>query len=67
MRNLPKNVKRAAAGLIAMTAAGTASAGQLADAVTNGVDTAELLLIGVCVLTVSGIIFLIRSGKKTAN
>ena len=67
MRTLPKNVKKIAAGLMAMAAAGTASAGQLSEAVAGGVDKTELLLIGVIVLTVSGIILLVRSGKKTAG
>ncbi|MCW4455543.1 hypothetical protein OK348_12175 [Flavobacterium sp. MXW15] len=44
-----------------------AFAGELADAVTDGVDRAELMLIGVAVLTVAGLIFMIRSGKKAAN
>lgn len=51
----------------AMTAAGAASAGDLATAVTSGIDSAELMLIGVAVLTVSGVIFLIKSGKRTAT
>lgn len=56
-----------AAGVTAMTVAGMANAGALADAVTGGVDTAELLLIGAIVLTCSGIILLIRSGKKASG
>lgn len=51
----------------AMMASPLAYAGELSDAVQGGVDTTELMAIGVIVLTVAGIILLIRSGKKAAN
>lgn len=65
--NLPKEVKKVAAGVAAMTVAGAASAGELAAAATGGMDKAELTLIGVAVLAVCGLIFLIKSGKRTAT
>lgn len=39
----------------------------LAAAVTSNVDTAELIAIGVVVLGISGIVLMVRSGKKTAT
>lgn len=61
--------KLAAASAVAMTAAmtGPAFAGELAEAATSGMDKSELMLIGVAVLAVSGVIFLIRAGRKTAG
>lgn len=47
--------------------ASQAHAGVLADAVTDGIDVAELTLIGVAVLAMYGVIALIRGGKKAAN
>ena len=59
----------AAATAAATTAmvSGAAYAGEYSEAVSGGVDKTELTAIGVIVLTVSGIILLIRSGKKAAN
>lgn len=58
---------KVAAGATALVVSGVASAGELSEAVSGGVDKTELTAIGVIVLGVSGIILLIRSGKKTAN
>jgi len=59
----------AAATTAATTAmvSGAAFAGDLSEAVNGGVDKAELTAIGVVVLTIAGIILLIRSAKKSAN
>jgi len=48
-------------------ASAPAFAGEYAEAVKGGVDTAELLAIGVVVLTVAGIILFIRSGRKATG
>lgn len=48
-------------------ASAPAFAGEYAEAVKGGVDTAEILAIGIVVLTVTGIILFIRSGKKAAT
>lgn len=60
---------RNTAAALAVTAfvAGNAHAGALADAVTDGVDTAELMLIGAVALGVTGIIMLIRGGRKAGG
>ncbi|MGH8040317.1 MAG: hypothetical protein ACRES5_08515 [Pseudomonas sp.] len=50
----------------AMVAA-PAFAGDLADAVTQSAEPAELTLIGVAVLTLCGVILMIRSGKRAAS
>ncbi|ASY88984.1 hypothetical protein ACCP16_13800 [Xanthomonas citri pv. malvacearum] len=44
-----------------------AFAGEMSEAVSSGVDKTELTAIGVIVLSVAGIILLIRSGKKSAS
>ncbi|KAB7763911.1 hypothetical protein [Xanthomonas maliensis] len=44
-----------------------AFAGEMSDAVKASIDNTELLGIGVIVLTISGIVLMIRSGKKAAN
>jgi len=58
---------KVAACATALVVSGAATAGDLAEAVSGGVDKTELTAIGVIVLSISGIILLIRSGKKTAN
>ncbi|PJJ98280.1 hypothetical protein CO615_09760 [Lysobacteraceae bacterium NML75-0749] len=63
------NRKMAAAGAMLTTAAMApqfAFAGELATAFEGGVDKAELSAIGVVVLAVCGIVFLIRSARRTA-
>lgn len=47
--------------------AGNAHAGALADAITGGLDEAELMLIGAGVLTLVGIVVLIRKSSKAAG
>lgn len=48
-------------------ASGAAFAGEMSEAVSAGVDKTEIIAIGVVVLTITGIILMIRSGKKSAN
>lgn len=55
------------AGVAAVATAGAASAGELATAVTDGLDKGELTLIGVGVLTLCGVVALIKSGKRAAS
>jgi hypothetical protein len=61
--------KLAGVAAIGMTAAmsGPAFAGELASAVTAGLDGAELTLIGVAVLTLTAVVVMIRSGKRAAG
>lgn len=70
MKNLPARAKQIATGATAFAVTAMASApafaGDLASAATDGMDKAELLLIGAAVLTLCGVIALIRSGKKAA-
>ncbi|XQA67129.1 hypothetical protein ACM9XC_07285 [Xanthomonas sacchari] len=56
-----------AVGATALVVSGLASAGEMAEAVSAGVDKTELTAIGVVVLTITGIILMIRSGKKAGN
>ncbi len=67
--NLAHRARQIGAGLAASAFAFAAQAGELADAVTGELATAkaEIMLIGAAVLTVAGVILLIRSGKKAAN
>ncbi|MDC8639993.1 hypothetical protein [Xanthomonas hortorum] len=58
---------QAAAVATTAMAAPMAFAGEYSEAVSSGVDKTELTAIGVIVLSVAGIILLIRSGKKSAN
>lgn len=44
-----------------------AHAGELADAVTGAIDQTELMLIGAAVLVLSGIVALIRGGRKASG
>lgn len=67
MRNFSTRVKQAAAATAAALVSTGAFAGPAADAVSGGVDKAELISIGIVVLTVSGIILFIKSGKRAAN
>ncbi|KUJ02722.1 hypothetical protein AR275_18770 [Stenotrophomonas maltophilia] len=66
-----KNVrnKLAAVSAIGMTALASAPAfaGDLATAATEGMDKAELTLIGVAVLTLAGVIALIRAARRAAS
>lgn len=59
-------LKAAAVATTAMVAA-PAFAGDLATAVTEGLNGAELTLIGVGVLTLSGIVVLIKKGQRAAG
>lgn len=54
---------------LAMAAAPAAFAqgADLAGAVTAEVDTAQLIAIGLVVMTVAGIVMFVRSGKRVAN
>lgn len=68
------NVSRFKAGFAAllaapaaMFAAGNASAGDLATAVTGALDTAEMTLIGVGVLALTGIVVLIKKSQRAAG
>lgn len=66
-----KTLKKITGGVsaFALTAmvAGQAHAGALADAITGGLDEAELMLIGAAVLTLTGIVVLIRKSGKAAG
>ncbi|WP_242876815.1 hypothetical protein [Stenotrophomonas maltophilia] len=66
-----KNVrnKLAAVSAIGMTALASAPAfaGELATAATEGMDKAELILIGVAVLSLCGVIALIRAGRRASS
>ena len=64
LRNAVSKVVAGAA--VALTSA-SAFAGDLSQAVADGVDKTELTAIGVIVLGISGVILLIRSGKKAAT
>jgi hypothetical protein len=55
------------AGVAAVATAGAASAGELATAVTDGIDKGELTLIGVGVLAVCGIIVLIKAARRASG
>lgn len=46
---------------------GNASAGDLATAVTGALDTAEMTLIGVGVLALTGIVVLIKKSQRAAG
>lgn len=61
--------KLAAVSAIGMTALASAPAfaGDLATAATEGMDKAELTLIGVAVLTLAGVIALIRAARRAAS
>ncbi|MGG4627414.1 hypothetical protein ACLPGS_00345 [Stenotrophomonas maltophilia] len=61
--------KLAAVSAIGMTALASAPAfaGELASAATDGMDKAELILIGVAVLSLSGVIALIRAGRRASS
>jgi hypothetical protein len=65
--NLSLRAKQLAAGAVAALAASAANAGALATALEGSVDTAELMLIGGVVMTITGIILLIRSGRKAGG
>ncbi|WP_343650849.1 hypothetical protein [Stenotrophomonas sp.] len=62
-------IKIAAAGTAATAALATspAFAGEYAEAVKAGVDNAELLAIGVVVVTIGGVLLFIRSGKQATR
>lgn len=65
--NIRNKVAGAAAVATAALYAGAASAGPLADAASEGMDNAELYLIGAAVLTLSGVVVLIRKGQRAAG
>ncbi|WP_408953709.1 hypothetical protein [Lysobacter sp. Hz 25] len=67
MRKLTTRIKQAAVGTAAALVATAASAGAAADAVKAGVDNAELIAIGIVVLTIAGIVLFVKSGKRVAN
>ncbi|MDR2872066.1 MAG: hypothetical protein LBV45_06020 [Xanthomonadaceae bacterium] len=48
-------------------ASGYAFAGEFSEAMSSGFDATELTAIGVVVLTATGIIFLIRSGRRAGS
>lgn len=60
-------MKATALALTAAVFAPMAHAGALADAVTDGIDVAEVMLIGAAVLALSGIIALIKGGKRASG
>ncbi|WP_312704148.1 hypothetical protein [Stenotrophomonas lactitubi] len=71
MKNFKKNlrkfgIKAAAVASTAMVAA-PAFAGELASAATEGMDKAELTLIGVAVLTLCGVVALIKKGQRASG
>ncbi len=66
-KNLRKiGLKAAAIASTAMVAA-PAFAGDLATAATEGMDKAELTLIGVAVLTLCGVVALIKKGQRASG
>lgn len=48
-------------------ASAPAFAGEMSEAVSGGVDKAELIAIGVVLMTISGVIVFIRSGRKATG
>lgn len=58
---------RAGAVAASFVVAGSAMAGDLATAVTSGLDSAEMTLIGVGVLTLTGIVVLIKKAQRAAG
>lgn len=58
---------RAAAVTTAALVAAPAFAGELATAASDGMDKAELILIGVAVLTLCGVVALIRAGRRASG
>lgn len=67
MRKFTTNMKRGLAAVASTAFVAAANAGVYADAVTDGIDPAEVTLIGVAVLGVVGIIYLIKSGRRAAS
>lgn len=71
VKNLPARAKQIATGATAFAVTALASApafaGDLATGATGGMDKAELLLIGVAILTLCGVIALIKAGKRAAS
>ncbi|WP_422506154.1 hypothetical protein [Stenotrophomonas sp. GZD-301] len=59
-------LKAAAVATTAMAAA-PAFAGDLASAATSGMDSAELILIGVGVLTLSAVVVLVKKGQRASG
>ncbi|WP_375066904.1 hypothetical protein AB9L18_10395 [Stenotrophomonas lactitubi] len=59
--------KKAAAVAAAALVTGPAFAGDLATAATSGMDGGELTLIGVAVLTLCGIVALIKKGQRASG
>jgi len=66
-KNLRKiGIKAAAIASTALVAA-PAFAGELATAATEGMDKGELTLIGVAVLTLCGVVALIKKGQRASG
>lgn len=69
--DIKNKIKKAAIGFAATATTAlvpvAAFAGELDEAVSQGVDKTVLTAIGVVALTITGIILLIRSGKKAAS
>lgn len=63
------NHKLAAASAFALTAVmtGPAFAGPLAEAASSEMDKGELALVGAAVLTLCGVVALIRAGRKASG
>lgn len=71
MKNFILNARKKVAAVATTASVALASApafaGEYSEAVKGGVDNAELMAIGVVVLTVAGIILFIRSGRKATG
>ena len=68
LRSKVRNVSIKAAAVVTTALVSVpAFAGPMAEAATDGMDVAELGLIGVAVLTMAGVIALIRAGRKAAG
>ena len=65
------SVKKIAGRVVAVAStalvAAPAFAGDLATAATEGMDKAELALIGAAVLTLCGVVALIRAGRRASG
>ena len=69
--NLPQRAKQIASGASALAVTALVSApafaGDLATVATDGMDKAELLLIGAAALVLCGVVALIRAGKRASG
>lgn len=66
-KNLRKIGMKAAAIVSTAMVAAPAFAGELATAATEGMDKAELYLIGAAVLTLCGVVALIKKGQRASG